>query len=571
MSGHVESRAERNDMLSDVRFTATGVVGATLIVTAVASAQPPLEPTAGEATFNVFLRSTPVGFERTVVSRTSDGWTIRANGQISAPIDLQTRLFEAVYDTSWRPRQLTIEGTRSETTFALRTTFADGTAANEVEWGARHTSNQDSVDPEAVALPSLFFAGYEALAVRLSVTEAGDELPVYIAPTGQISVRVDDVLVREIQTAEGTLEARIHRITFMDPQQPLAAEVWADEGRRLLRVSLPSVGLDVARDDVVTVSTRLTSLRLPGDEDVRVPSSGFSLAATVTTPSGRDPPAGGRRPAVVLVPGSAPVDRDATMFGVPVFGHLARGLSDAGFLVVRYDKRGIGQSGGRSESATLADYAEDLREVVRYLDDRDDVHRDQIAVVGHSEGGWVGLLAAAREDKIAAVALLATPGIGGADLVLEQQQSELTRLAVSETERQQKSDLQRRIHAAVTGDGSWDDVPDALRRQADTPSFKSFLEFEPDAAIRRVRQPMLVVQGELDQRVPAYHADRLVRTATARSRPESTVAVVRLAGLDHRLTSASSAVVEPSVGAAGPQVAPRVVESLADWLRQVFR
>ena len=558
-------------MLTTVQLSATGVVSATLIVTAIASAQPPLKPTEGEATFNVFLRSTPVGFERTLVSRTADGWTIRANGQISAPIDLQTRLFEAAYDASWRPRRLTIEGTRSGTTFALQTTFTDGTAANELEQGTRHTSNEDSVDPAAVALPNLFFAGYEALAVRLGATEPGDELPVYVPPTGgQISVRVDDVLVREIQTAEGTLQSRIHRVTFMDPLLPLPAEIWTDEGQRLLRFSLPSVGLEVARDDIVTVSTRLASLRLPGDDDVRVPSSGFSLAATVTTPSGRDPPAGGRWPAVVLVPGSAPVDRDATVFGVPIFAQLARDLSNAGFLVVRYDKRGIGQSGGRAESATLADYGDDLREVVRYLDDRDDVDRDRIIVVGHSEGGWVGLLAASREDKIKAVALLATPGIGGADLVLEQQQSELTRLAVTESERQQKSELQRRIHAAVTGDGSWDDAPDALRRQADTPSFRSFLEFEPDDAIRRVRQPMLVVQGELDKQVPAYHADRLVRTASARSRRESTVEVVRLAGLDHRLTSAASTGVAPDASAADPQVAPRVVESLAAWIRRVL-
>ena len=113
-------------MLTDVRLPATGVVGAALIVTAVVSAQPPPEPTA-------------------------DGWTISASGQISAPIDLQTRRFEAEYDASWHPRRLTIEGTRAGTTFVLRTTFADGTAANEVEQGARHTSNEDSVDPDAVA------------------------------------------------------------------------------------------------------------------------------------------------------------------------------------------------------------------------------------------------------------------------------------------------------------------------------------------------------------------------------------------------------------------------------------
>ena len=62
----------------------------------------------------------------------------------------------------------------------------------------------------------------------------------------------------------------------------------------------------------------------------------------------------------MLVAGSGPVDRDETVAGIPIFGQLASALADAGYLVVRYDKRGVGQSGGRPESATLSDYAEDV-------------------------------------------------------------------------------------------------------------------------------------------------------------------------------------------------------------------
>ena len=79
-------------------------------------------------------------------------------------------------------------------------------------------------------------------------------------------------------------------------------------------------------------------------------------------------------------------------------------------MVVRYDKRGIGQSGGRAESASLADYAEDVRAAVKMLADRKDVDPKRIAVVGHSEGGLVALIAAAKEKRIAAVGLIATPG-----------------------------------------------------------------------------------------------------------------------------------------------------------------
>ena len=70
--------------------------------------------------------------------------------------------------------------------------------------------------------------------------------------------------------------------------------------------------------------------------------------------------------------------------------------------MLRYDKRGVGQSGGRPEAATLADYAEDLRAAVRFLGGRKDVDRRRIAVVGYGEGGPVALIAASKEDRIAA-------------------------------------------------------------------------------------------------------------------------------------------------------------------------
>ena len=115
-------------------------------------------------------------------------------------------------------------------------------------------------------------------------------------------------------------------------------------------------------------------------------------------------------PAVILLAGAGSDDRDGAAHGVPTLAQLAGALAEAGFLAVRYDKRGFGQSGGRSESATLSDYAEDVRAVVRWLSDRKDVDPKRIAVIGHGEGAWVALLAASRERKLAAVVSLAGAG-----------------------------------------------------------------------------------------------------------------------------------------------------------------
>ena len=199
------------------------------------------------------------------------------------------------------------------------------------------------------------------------------------------------------------------------------------EDHRLLRLFLPSVDLDVARQDISMVSTRLTGVTVPGDTGVRIPSRGFSLAGALTVPQDAATPEDGW-PAVVLVPGAESADRDEFLSGVPIHGQLATALSRAGYVVVRYDRRGVGQSGGRTETATLDDYASDVRAVVEFLRDREDVDRDRIAVVGHGEGGWIGLEAASRERRIGALVLLAAPSTDGVTWVLERQEAELRRL-----------------------------------------------------------------------------------------------------------------------------------------------
>ena len=528
------------------------------------------EPPSGQATFNIFISATPAGIERVDVSRTADGWLIRSAGQISAPVNLENQRFEVEYDAEWRPTRLNIDGIRAGESFSLETAFADGTATVTAQQGNLRTTDSASVEPDAIILPNLFFASYEALAVRLNDAQVGDELPIYVPPDAQITARVNQVVTQQIETAQQPLTARIYRITFQNPGRPLDAEIWADEGHRLLRVSLPAVGLEVARQDVTLVSTRLTGVTHPGDEAVMVRSSGFGLAATVTTPVDQETPPDGRWPAVLLVPGSGAVDRDETVFGIPIFGQLANALADAGYLVTRYDKRGVGQSGGRPESATIGDYASDAREMVRYLDRRDDVDRDRIVVVGHSEGGWVGLLTASRERRIAALAMLAAPGTSGAELMLEQQQTALDLMQAEGTERQEKIALQRQIHDAVLGEGPWDGVPQDLRRQADTAWFRSFLAFEPAEVMRRARQPVLLVQGELDRQVLPHHADRLEELAAARTRRESTVEVVRLPGINHLLVPAETGDVDEYARLGDQTVSPDVVSALTAWIERTL-
>jgi hypothetical protein len=289
---------------------------------------------------------------------------------------------------------------------------------------------------------------------------------------------------------------------------------------------------------------------------------------TLTRPAGASAPV----PAVVLVGGSGPTDRDETVFGIPVFGRLAGGLVETGFAVVRYDKRGVGQSGGRAESATLSDYAEDVRGVLRWLERQDGIDRDRLAIVGHSEGAAVAMIVGTREGRRAkALVLIAGPSTTGAELILEQQRHALDRMKVDAAERAAKIALQERIHQAVLKGAGWEGVPDSVRRSADTPWFSSFLAFDPARLMRDVDQPILIVQGELDTQVPAHHADRLAELARARKRRVD-VQVLKLPGVNHLLVPARTGEVDEyaKLGGAEAQIAPAAPSGIADWLAKTL-
>jgi hypothetical protein len=245
-----------------------------------------------------------------------------------------------------------------------------------------------------------------------------------------------------------------------------------------------------------------------------------------------------------------------------VLGQLAGDLAAAGFAVVRYDHRGVGQSGGRADAATLADFADDARMAVRYLRGRKDIDKDRVVVAGYgSEGGAIALDTAAREKRVAAVVLIGAAGSTGADFVLEQQRRALDGLTLDEGERAERVDLQKRILAAVLSGRGWNALPAGVRAQADTPWFRSFLAFDPAKAFDKARQPVLVVRLEKDARVGPDQAERLVALANARKKGGG-AALMGIPGVDHTL--APPAPTED----AERRVSPAVGEAVAGWLNQ---
>src|SRR4029453_7003522 len=135
----------------------------------------------------------------------------------------------------------------------------------------------------------------------------------------------------------------------------------------------------VVHEDLASVASRTLIASRAGDQTVTVPANGFNLVGALSRPPGSPNPKG-RYPAIVLVAGSGFEDRDENIAGVPIFAQLASGLADGGYYVLRYDKRGTGQSGGREEAATIDDYAEDVRAAVRFVQERRGVDPKRVGV-----------------------------------------------------------------------------------------------------------------------------------------------------------------------------------------------
>ncbi len=288
--------------------------------------------------------------------------------------------------------------------------------------------------------------------------------------------------------------------------------------------------------------------------EVAIASSGdTTLAGTLTVPE-----AHGAVPAVVLITGSGPQDRDECVFGVRPFRQLADHLARNGIASLRYDDRGTARSTGNFAAATAADFADDAEAAVRFLGGRAEVDPHRIGMLGHSEGGLIAPMVAARTRAVAFIVLWAGPGLGMPAVMLRQTEdllhaegtppAQIAREVALEREAihalggaHSAPELARNLRAAVEqtlspgelrefGDvGGW---VDAKVKELWTPWLRWYLEYDPAATLAKVRCPVLAVNGGMDMQVAASpNLDAIRRALTAAG--NANIEIVELPGLNH--------------------------------------
>ncbi len=183
-------------------------------------------------------------------------------------------------------------------------------------------------------------------------------------------------------------------------------------------------------------------------EDVifRNTQADITLAGTLTAPNSKGP-----FPAALLIAGYGPNDRDVTGAGQKHFKVLAEYLTRQGIAVLRYDKRGVGQSTGEyNTTATTRDYADDARAGIEYLQTRNEIDPTKIGLIGLSEGGLIASMLTAECKAVAFTVLLAPALRSDGESWVEQSSLQLQADGASSEFIERDKSLRREIYALVT-------------------------------------------------------------------------------------------------------------------------
>lgn len=251
------------------------------------------------------------------------------------------------------------------------------------------------------------------------------------------------------------------------------------------------------------------------------------LAGTLTLPE-KD----GNFPAVILITGSGPQNRDEELLGHKPFLILADHLTKNGIAVLRFDDRGTAESTGDFKTATSLDFARDVEFAIKYLQTRKEINKNQIGLIGHSEGGIIAPMVAAESKDINFIVLLAGTGIRGDQLLLLQQELIGKASGISDTDLQKakvinkgafeillKSDNPDSLETELTNyiKQALKDYPESEKptemseedyvklqvNQLTSPWMNYFIKYDPAPILEKVNCPVLAINGEKDLQVPA--------------------------------------------------------------------
>lgn len=312
----------------------------------------------------------------------------------------------------------------------------------------------------------------------------------------------------------------------------------------------------------------------------------ISLAGTLTIPKGKGP-----FPAVILISGSGPQDRDEYFMSHRPFLVIADHLTKQGIAVLRYDDRGFGESTGNFGSATSLDFASDAASAVDYLNTRVEIDNDHIGLAGHSEGGLIAPIVAAYNADVAFIILLAGPGVTGVEIQkqqiesfapmmgltpeqIEEEKLNIEQIASIVRETDIGEDLNQKITEFFKGKMPEGDSFMGMNKdefitqklmELNRPWYKYFIDHDPAEFLNEVNVPILAINGSKDIQVSPQNLE-YIRKATSHN---NQVTITEYPGMNHLFQKCSTCMMS-EYSTIETTISPIVLNDMSTWIWNII-
>lgn len=303
----------------------------------------------------------------------------------------------------------------------------------------------------------------------------------------------------------------------------------------------------------------------------------------------------GKFPAVILISGSGQQNRDSEILGHKPFLIIADYLTRNGIAVLRYDDRGVGESEGDPTRSTSGDFADDARAAIEYLKTRKEINAKKIGIIGHSEGGMIAPMIAATDKNIAFIVLLAGPGVAGDILLLDQNyqigkisgmseadlaKAKITNKTIYDIVKANSDEVKMKKELTAYFQTILDEIPEADRPSKDeldaslhkeidgvsSPWIRYFLTYDPKSNLKKVKVPVLVLNGEKDIQVSATLNTHAIESALKEGGNKN-VKVQIFPGLNHLFQHCTTCTVK-EYSQLEETFSPEVLKTMTEWIQQ---
>lgn len=322
--------------------------------------------------------------------------------------------------------------------------------------------------------------------------------------------------------------------------------------------------------------------------------AGITLAGTLTIPNGVGP-----FPAVVLISGMGPADRDCNLMQHKLFLVLAEYLTKRGIAVLRYDKRGICKSTGTFDlTVTSEDLAGDVVAGVQFLKTRKEINTKKIGLIGTSEGGIIAPMVAAESKEIAFIVLLVAASATNVEHILEQVALQLCADGASDVLITKDCEMRRQLLTIVKQETNYEraekqlravvshylnDLPENYKTESEkylfsitkvnvdevlkffnSPWHRYYLAHNPADTLKKIKIPVLAISGGLD--FIAYSRIVLPLIAQALKEAGNTdFTTIEVPNMNHWLQACKTGAMA-EYGATKETIVPIVLTTVADWI-----